>query len=82
VVQQNAALVSESAEAAQSMADQATELVDSVARFKLDSDAEAQPEPEDQPEPPQLVVEAPARREPALQAPGQVLSHLRLNARK
>ncbi|HET6264972.1 MAG TPA: methyl-accepting chemotaxis protein [Usitatibacter sp.] len=82
VVQQNAALVSESAEAAQSMADQATELVDSVARFKLASDAEAEPEPEDQPEPPQLVVEVPARREPALQAPGQVLSHLRLNARK
>jgi methyl-accepting chemotaxis protein-1 (serine sensor receptor) len=40
VVQQNAALVAESAAAAQSMADQAQELMQSVSRFKLDDGEE------------------------------------------
>ena len=54
VVQQNAALVAESAAAAQSMAEQADELMQSVARFKLDRAAEM-----DRPQPLQVVVERP-----------------------
>ena len=41
VVQQNAALVAESAASAQSMADQAVDLVDSVAHFKIEAAPEA-----------------------------------------
>jgi hypothetical protein len=41
-VQQNAALVQESAEAADQMAEQAQQLLESVARFKLHGEAEAQ----------------------------------------
>jgi methyl-accepting chemotaxis protein-1 (serine sensor receptor) len=58
VVQQNAALVAESAAAAQNMADQAEQLMESVARFKLDDGSET-----GEPRPVQVLVEAPLRRE-------------------
>jgi methyl-accepting chemotaxis protein len=58
VVQQNAALVQESAAAADSMADHADQLIESVARFKLDDEPEA-----DAGRPVRVLVEAPPRRE-------------------
>jgi len=54
VVQQNAALVAESAAAAQSMAEQADELMQSVARFKLERGAQM-----DRPQAVQVVLERP-----------------------
>lgn len=58
VVQQNAALVAESAAAAQNMADQAEQLMESVARFKLDDGSEA-----GEAWPVQVLVEAVPRRQ-------------------
>jgi methyl-accepting chemotaxis protein len=58
VVQQNAALVAESAAAAQNMADQAEHLMESVARFKLDDGPEAHEAWLDE-----VLVEPPSRLE-------------------
>jgi methyl-accepting chemotaxis protein len=58
VVQQNAALVAESAAAAQNMAEQAEQLMESVARFKLDDGYEA-----GEAGPVQVLVEASPRRQ-------------------
>ena len=61
VVQQNAALVAESAAAAQSMAEQADELMQSVARFKLSRAAEMAA-----PQAVQVVVERPRQEAVAM----------------
>jgi len=58
VVQQNAAVMEESAATAQNMADQAEQLMESVARFKLDDGSDA-----DAPQAVRVLVEAPPRSE-------------------
>ncbi len=70
VVQQNAALVEESAVAAGNMADQADQLMESVARFKLADGSGA-----GEAWPVQVLVEAPPRRETPRIERGDLLAH-------